>query len=208
MTDPQDYYAVLGVPRDADEAEIKQAYRELARVHHPDQSTEPDAQERFEEVAEAYAVLSDPSRRADYDRSDRDQSGAAESGAGSGTGWFGRLFGEPGWRADTGGEDLWHEQEISVPDAVLGTTVDVPGLDGDLPLTVPPGTQPGTVLRIPGQGLPAPDGRGRGDLAVRVSVHVAEHLQVRERRLYQRLRAAEADAVFDPPPGGHTTDHE
>lgn len=64
----KDYYAVLGVARDASADEIKKAYRKLARQYHPDVSTEPDAAERMSEINEAYAVLSDAERRAAYDR--------------------------------------------------------------------------------------------------------------------------------------------
>mgnify|MGYP001627033652 CR=1 FL=1 len=64
----KDYYAVLGVARDASIEEIKRAYRKLARKYHPDVSKEPDAVQRMSEVNEAYAVLSDPDRRAAYDR--------------------------------------------------------------------------------------------------------------------------------------------
>ena len=66
---PRDYYDILGVPRDAGEADIKKAFRRLARELHPDvNSHDPDAEEKFKEAAEAYEVLSDPDRRATYDR--------------------------------------------------------------------------------------------------------------------------------------------
>jgi len=64
----KDYYAVLGVPRDADAAVIKTAYRKLARKFHPDVSKEADAEERFKEVAEAYETLKDAEKRAAYDQ--------------------------------------------------------------------------------------------------------------------------------------------
>ena len=63
----KDYYEVLGVERDADPAEIKRAYRRLARKYHPDVSKERDAEERFKELGEAYEVLSDRDKRATYD---------------------------------------------------------------------------------------------------------------------------------------------
>jgi curved DNA-binding protein len=63
-----DYYALLGVPRTADQAAIKAAYRALARKLHPDVNTDPAAAERFKKVNEAHAVLSDPEKRAKYDR--------------------------------------------------------------------------------------------------------------------------------------------
>ena len=65
---PRDYYEVLGVARDADEGEIKKAFRRLARELHPDVNTEdPEAEEKFKQAAEAYEVLSDPERRRTYD---------------------------------------------------------------------------------------------------------------------------------------------
>ena len=63
----RDYYEVLGVPRDADSKAIERAFHALAMKYHPDHSTDPDATERFKEIAEAYAVLSDADKRRQYD---------------------------------------------------------------------------------------------------------------------------------------------
>jgi curved DNA-binding protein len=63
----KDYYQILGVSRDAGQDAIKRAYRKLARKYHPDVSKEPDAEERFKEIGEAYEVLKDPEKRAAYD---------------------------------------------------------------------------------------------------------------------------------------------
>lgn len=65
------FYAVLGVTRTADPSEIRSAYRRLARANHPDVNTDPAAGDRFKRVTEAYAVLSDPTRRAAYDLTGR-----------------------------------------------------------------------------------------------------------------------------------------
>ena len=63
-----DHYALLGVRTDASAGEIRRAYRRLARRHHPDLNSRPDGPARFAELAHAYAVLNDPSQRADYDQ--------------------------------------------------------------------------------------------------------------------------------------------
>ena len=72
----KDYYATLGVPRDADADAIKAAYRKLARKYHPDVSKEKDAEEKFKEVGEAYETLKDPEKRAAYDQLGRHAAGA------------------------------------------------------------------------------------------------------------------------------------
>src|SRR5512138_2793029 len=64
----RDYYEVLGVPKTASTEDLKSAFRRLARQYHPDVNKSPDAEERFKEINEAYAVLSDPDKRAAYDR--------------------------------------------------------------------------------------------------------------------------------------------
>jgi curved DNA-binding protein len=68
----KDYYKVMGVARDATDAQIKQAYRKLARKYHPDVSKEKDAEARFKEVGEAYEVLKSPEKRAAYDQLGKD----------------------------------------------------------------------------------------------------------------------------------------
>ena len=69
----KDYYEVLGVPKDADESTIKKAYRKLAMKYHPDRNPDnKDAEAKFKEIGEAYEVLSDPDKRAAYDRMGHD----------------------------------------------------------------------------------------------------------------------------------------
>src|SRR4051794_4158158 len=87
----KDYYAVLGVPQDADASAIKKAYRQLARDLHPDKNPgNTEAENRFKEVSEAYDVLSDPKRRGEYDEARR------LFGAGGGRGFPGGFPGGSG----------------------------------------------------------------------------------------------------------------
>jgi molecular chaperone DnaJ len=353
----RDFYEVLGVPRNADAKAIKDSFRKLALQYHPDRNKEPDAEERFKEIAEAYAVLNDPKKRAAYDARgfagvagvspedlfggidfrdlfgglgfdfepgagepfdslfrrrrrgpprganlevdleiplERVRSGGQETvrirrpqrcptckGSGakagteprdcaacSGTGRHvetsregsvrmqqitscpqctgrGRVIdtpcaecvwgevvreeslrvripvgveegmvlripgkGLPSPEADgvTGdlyvavrterdarfvrrGADLWSEATLELPDAVLGTHLEVPTLDGTLTARVPPGTQSDTVLRLADQGLPQFGGGARGHLYLQLHLRVPEHPTREERTLYERLRS-------------------
>jgi DnaJ C terminal domain len=74
-------------------------------------------------------------------------------------------------------------------DAVLGADVGVPTLTKEATVKIPPGTQPGSVLRLRGKSLPHFGGTGRGDLFLRVDMRVPDHLTSEERKLYERLRA-------------------
>ena len=87
MTDKRDYYDVLGVERSATEKDLKNAFRRLARKYHPDRSDEQDAEEKFKEIQEAYAVLSDAEKRAHYDRFGHDNSAGNPFGGFSGGGF-------------------------------------------------------------------------------------------------------------------------
>jgi molecular chaperone DnaJ len=358
LAEPRDYYEVLGIRRDADEKTIKDAFRQLALKYHPDRNKEPGASDRFKEIAEAYAVLSDPKKRAEYDTrgyagvagfSPEDLFGGINfedifGGLGfdfGGAGPFDRFFrrqtapgrgenievphavprervlnggeetvhvgrpvtchacqgsgAKPGTKprtcpkcggsgqlvrsqrkegvslqqittctecggrgtiidtpcAECGGRgqvardealtvripvgaeegmalrvpghglpaetlglspgdlfvvvrtaddprferhgrDLYRVETIDVVDAVLGTSVDVPTLDGQVSVKVPAGTQPDSMLRLRGKGLPRFGDGARGDLYIRLQVHVPERLSDRQRRLFEQLRASGA----------------
>ena len=93
----KDYYATLGVPKTATQAEIKKAYRKLARELHPDTNKDPDAEKRFKDANEAQAVLTDPEKRKQYDELGANWQAYQQAGFGSGgaTDWAG-FGGAPG----------------------------------------------------------------------------------------------------------------
>jgi molecular chaperone DnaJ len=80
-------------------------------------------------------------------------------------------------------------EQVEIPDAVLGVTREVPILEGSVKVKIPAGIQPGGVLRVAGRGLPRFRSRGRGDLLVRIHLHVPKELSPEERKLYKQLRA-------------------
>lgn len=190
----KDYYAALGVPRDADEAAIKRAYRALARQYHPDVSKEPNAEARFKESAQAYATLKDPAKRAAYD--ELGQRPAGEDFAPP-----------PQWRQEYAshehafeGDDLAdllaalgrgqraskranmpqhgrdHEAavRISLEDAHRGATLnlDVAQEDGSstLAVTIPPGMIEGQKLRLRGRGGKGRHGGAEGDIYLQINL--------------------------------------
>jgi molecular chaperone DnaJ len=92
-------------------------------------------------------------------------------------------------RFERRGPHLWRSEAIELTDAVLGTTLRMPTLDGHAQLEVPAGTQPDTVLRMSGKGLPVYGGDSRGDLYVSLQVRIPEKLARDEKKLWERLRA-------------------
>lgn len=91
------------------------------------------------------------------------------------------------------GADLWHSMSIELIDAVLGVELDVSTLEGMVTVTVPQGTQPNAVLRLNEKGLPHFGERRRGDIYLRLEVHIPESLSDKERELYSQLRKLNID---------------
>jgi len=290
-----DYYKALGVDKKASPDDIKKAFRKLAVKYHPDRNPDDKAAEdKFKEINEAYAVLSDPKKKEEYDTfgssgfhkqySQEDifrgfdfSNAYKDMGAGGGEDIFSRLFGggfgrgggrggfragpqrggdlemevEVGFRdaaqgaekqiafrrngqreelkikipagVDNGskirltgkggqgegggpdgdlfltmrvlpdhiftrdGGDLFVERTIPFSAACLGTSLDVPTLESDKRIKVPAGIQPGTRIRLKGCGIKPLGSNSKGDLYVKVAVHVPETLNDDQRKLVEEL---------------------
>ena len=175
----KDYYAILGVPRNATQEEIKRAYKRLARQYHPDVNKSPEAEERFKEINEAYAVLSDPEKRKVYDTYGTATPPPPPPPGGYDFSGFdvedfsdffqelfgGGLFGSMGRRRPRRGRDLRAELPLSLEEAFRGgeKVVEVGGRR--VSVRIPPGVQDGSTIRLAGLGGP---GEPPGDLLLTV----------------------------------------
>lgn len=134
----QDYYELLGVSKSADEKEIKRAYKKLAMQYHPDRTQgDKEKEEKFKEIQEAYEVLSDKQKRANYDQYGHAafEQGFGAGGGGFGGADFGDIFGDMfgdifggggrGHQRVVRGDDLRYDLEITLEEAVKGTTKDI-----------------------------------------------------------------------------------
>ena len=165
MANKRDYYEVLGVAKDADEATIKKAYRQLAKKNHPDANPDdPGAEERFKEINEAYQVLSNPQKRAQYDQFGHDGPQASGfgtggfgdfSGFGGGFGGFDDIFstifgGGMGGARNNGpipGDDLRYDLTISFEEAAAGCEKDINLIrDEECPTCGGSGAKPGSKV--------------------------------------------------------------
>lgn len=277
MAQDSDYYQVLGVSKNASDAELKSAYRKLARQYHPDVYKGPDANEKFKQINQAYEVLSDQKKRSLYDQYGHATftRGAGAPGYGPGgqaytyygpAGFnvdfdvggfsdpfdiFEQFFGtaspfgqtfrrtptyhmqvtfdeavkgtekeviidgrrmkikipagvddgtrirfgefsivtnvEPSREFERSGYNIHTELPISYTQAVLGDTVPVRTIEGEVKVKVPPGIQSGTAIRIRGKGVPYLRGGGRGDHYVIVRIVTPTKFSSRERELLEEL---------------------
>ncbi|HEX2685459.1 MAG TPA: DnaJ C-terminal domain-containing protein [Kofleriaceae bacterium] len=174
----RDYYAVLGVSRDATDGELKRAFRELARKHHPDVSPDNNG-EVFREINEAYAVLSDKESRARYDRwGHPDDTTGLSVVVEAAQDIINDVFRRRKTRQR--GADLRYTLELSFEEAAFGCskTIEIPAGGGvekmrAFTVMIAAGVLDGTVKTFKGEGEPGKGGAAAGDL--HVSLRVAEH---------------------------------
>jgi molecular chaperone DnaJ len=188
----KDFYKILGVDKKASADEIKKKYRSLARDLHPDKNQGNTAlEEKFKAVSEAYDILSDSKKRAEYDEARsmferggfRAPTGGGQNyqdgdfgdifGGGNPQDIFANLFGGGGRRGPRKGSDLQTESTITFKESVFGTTLDLKlNTDGNGPQSisarVPAGVNDGAKIRVKGKG--APGEAGPGDLFIQLQV--------------------------------------
>jgi DnaJ-class molecular chaperone len=206
----RDYYTVLGVARDATDAELKRAFRELARQLHPD--VNPEGGERFREINEAYAVLSDREQRARYDRWGHPDDGP--SGLAAVVDAAQDIINDVFRRRRTRqrGKDIRYTLEVTFEEAAFGVskTITLPadaatpvGARREIHIAIPPGLKDGTVRTLRGEGEPGRGGALNGDLHVLIRIIEHPHLRrdgldVRSEQTISFSQAA-LGAVIDVP---------
>jgi molecular chaperone DnaJ len=190
----KDYYKILGVSKDADAATIKKAYRKLAKDLHPDANAgDKKIEEKFKAVSEAYDVVSDPKRRAEYDEAQRYGAGSPMGGGRRGPGGpggfpggrgqngedlfgggdlsdiFGGLFGG-GRRGPRKGADLETSVTISFEDSIHGVTMPLRLSTGNISARIPAGVKNDQRIRLKGKGQAGEQNAPAGDLFINVAV--------------------------------------
>ncbi|MDG2479108.1 MAG: DnaJ C-terminal domain-containing protein [Aquiluna sp.] len=185
----KDFYKILGVTKGVADADLKKAYRKLAKDNHPDlHPGDQAAESRFKDISEAYDVLSDPAQRQEYDAV-RAMGGGARFQAGGRGGQggfedvFSNLFGGGGFQGGgfpggggfggfgpQRGSDLTTTSSIDFIDSIHGTNIKLNVAGNSVTLKVPAGIQDGQKLKLKGKGQASPNGGQAGDLVVTIKV--------------------------------------
>ena len=220
----RDYYDILGVSKNATQDEIKKAFRKKARQYHPDVNKDnpKEAEAKFKEANEAYEVLSDETKKAQYDQFGHDafkQGGGAGAGGfqggfggfGGQAGGFGDIFGDifggmfGGGRQQQGpqkGNDLREDIDISFEDAAFGCEKVINLSSGQgtpaqsLKVRVPAGIEDGKSIRLRGKGGPGMNGGEAGDLLLKIHVDEKPGYERKGMDVYTTISVPFTTAVF------------
>jgi curved DNA-binding protein len=214
----KDYYETLGVKPGASDAEIKSAYRRLARKYHPDVSKESGAEEKFKAVNEAYEALKDPARRQAYDqlraggyRAGDEFRGPppnwhrgadfGDEGAADFSDFFESLFGRGAGRSGPRrGRDLHAQIAVDLGTAYHGGRERISLRDGGgertLEVRIPAGIQPGQQIRLAGQGYPGSGGGASGDLILEVAFRDDPRFRLEGRDVWTTLPVSPWEAAL------------
>ena len=182
----KDFYKILGVTKGVSDADLKKAYRKLAKANHPDlHPGDQAAGSRFKDISEAYDVLSDVTERREYDAvramggGARFQAGGRGSQGGGFEDVFSNFFGGGGFPsggfggggfAPQRGQDLTTSSSVDFIDSIHGTNIKLTVSGKPMTLKVPAGIQDGQKLKLKGKGQPSPNGGQAGDLVVTIKV--------------------------------------
>ena len=214
MSEKRDFYEILGCEKTASEAELKSAYRKLALKWHPDKNQgNTEAEEKFKEISEAYIILKDPDKRAQYDQFGHSAfEGGGQGGmnmdmnafddlfsnifkGGGGNKGFGfDIFGDrfhdlgKGFTIQIRGADITYSYDLTLEEILGGKKIVVKGAKGkELSVDIPAGVHHGTQVRVSGEGEEGRQGGNRGDLYIRVNQLNHEHFDRKGDDLYTRI---------------------
>ena len=201
----RDYYQVLGVDKNVSQNDLKKAFKRLAIKYHPDKNPgNKEAEEKFKEAAEAYEVLSDPSKRSTYDQfghqgvnSSYGQSGFQNvdindifNNIFGGDEIFGDIFGDIFGggirRGPRKGRNIQMSLDLSLEDAVFGKNVEItlPNTRKKVSVNIPAGVDTGNKIRLSGEGESSQHGGDNGDLFIVVNVISHEFFEREANHLY------------------------
>ena len=196
-----DYYKILGVDKNIPQNDVRAAYRKRAKQFHPDlHPNDPKAKAKFQALNEAYDVISDPDKRAKYDKYGEQWKNAAayeQAGGAGGFGGFGGAGGSAGGNPFEGSQNMRQSTgemqmnvNIDMYTALLGGEGIIRLSNGSkIKLKIKPGTQNGTKVRVRGKGCDRGDGTF-GDLMITYNVKLPTTLNDRQKELLRQMKEA------------------